>query len=220
MAKAYVTPDGMRKKCFVCLVEMSLDRFHKCNRASDQLNPRCAACQSLAVKKCLDKKRAQGLPLRSEAQKKKTLERRRLEYKESPEKYKALTAEFRRLNPEKAYASSRAARAKRPGSATAYANEYYKKNSVTLQPKITAQTAKRYAQKVGATPAWADQKAILTFYQEAAKITAETGIHHHVDHIVPILSTKVCGLHVQHNLQILEMTANIRKGNRHWPDQP
>lgn len=219
MAKAYSTHHGMRKRCCTCLTEFTLDKFHKSNQASDGLNPRCADCQSEAVKKCIAKKIAAGLPRETKEQRKKANERKLLAYQSNPEKYKAISAKNRRLRPEKTYASSRNARAKRPGSASAYAYEYYKKNVSVLKPRMAAQTMKRYARKVSATPAWADQSAILAFYQEAARITKETGIQHQVDHIVPLLSKMVCGLHVQNNLQILDKSSNIKKGNRHWPDQ-
>lgn len=57
-------------------------------------------------------------------------------------------------------------------------------------------------------------------YLEAKRIGQETGVKHHVDHIVPIKSPIVCGLHCEANLQILPEAENIRKGNRHWPDMP
>lgn len=62
-----------------------------------------------------------------------------------------------------------------------------------------------------ATPAWGNKKAIKAFYSEANRLTNETGILHEVDHIVPIQGRKVCGLHVEHNLQILPKVENVRK---------
>lgn len=65
-----------------------------------------------------------------------------------------------------------------------------------------------------ATPAWANKTAIAKIYSEAKRLTAETGIKHEVDHIVPILNKKVCGLHVEANLQILTKSENIRKHSK------
>ncbi len=62
-----------------------------------------------------------------------------------------------------------------------------------------------------ATPAWADGAAIAKFYTEAKRLTVETGIPHEVDHIIPIQGRKVCGLHVEYNLQILTKAQNISK---------
>lgn len=88
----------------------------------------------------------------------------------------------------------------------------------THPAKLNANTAKRRASLLRATPVWADQLAIAAIYAEAARLTALTGISHHVDHYYPLVSPVVCGLHVAQNLQILTKTANHRKSNHH-PDR-
>jgi hypothetical protein len=69
-----------------------------------------------------------------------------------------------------------------------------------------------------ATPCWANQSAIRAVYESVQKIEKLTGVKHAADHIVPLNNSLVCGLHVEHNLQVLTAKDNAKKGNRHWPD--
>lgn len=66
-------------------------------------------------------------------------------------------------------------------------------------------------------PPWANGAAIRAIYAEAKRLTRETGIQHHVDHIIPLQGERVTGLHVETNLQILTGSENSRKRNRFEP---
>jgi hypothetical protein len=83
-----------------------------------------------------------------------------------------------------------------------------------------ANESRRRARKFAATPAWANKRLIDNIFLEAKRITVATGVEHHVDHIVPLRSQIVCGLHVESNLRIIPATENIAKLNRYWPDMP
>lgn len=82
-----------------------------------------------------------------------------------------------------------------------------------------ADNAKRQAIKLKAIPKWADINEINRIYKNAQELR-KNGILAEVDHIVPIRSKIVCGLHVIDNLQILTRKENAKKGNRYWPQMP
>lgn len=78
---------------------------------------------------------------------------------------------------------------------------------------FTASTAKIRAKIIQRTPAWADWTEIQKFYNEARKLTRQTGIEHQVDHIVPLNGKNVSGLHVHYNLQVITKDENLKKRN-------
>jgi hypothetical protein len=80
--------------------------------------------------------------------------------------------------------------------------------------KVNAAVSKRRAKRLNATPIWADEKKIEGFYKEAKELEKKTGIKYHVDHIIPLISDRVCGLHVEYNLQVLPYYENIAKSNK------
>lgn len=86
--------------------------------------------------------------------------------------------------------------------------------------KMRALNAKKHADRRRACVAWANQKEIDKIYEKAYEVTKQTGKRWEVDHIVPIVSPIVCGLHVEHNLQLMIKEENISKFNRYWPDMP
>lgn len=77
----------------------------------------------------------------------------------------------------------------------------------------------KYENKLSkATPKWLTKEhwdAMNAMYQEAKRLTRETGLRHEVDHIHPINGKTLSGLHVPWNLQILTQSANVAKSNRY-----
>lgn len=109
-----------------------------------------------------------------------------------------------------------------------YKSEYYLKNldrekairrqyDVRNRAAKTAREAKRRAAELQATPRWLTEhhfKQILTKYQLSDSLTQNTGIRHHVDHIVPLQGKIAKGLHVPWNLQVIPWVDNLKKGNK------
>ncbi len=99
-----------------------------------------------------------------------------------------------------------------------YQHTYYRENREHLidcgkkykdgnRGKYNAYEAKRRAAKRDATPVWADLNAIQEIYIKASKLGKQ------IDHIIPLSSPTVCGLHWEGNLQLLSPTENLRKSN-------
>jgi hypothetical protein len=67
-----------------------------------------------------------------------------------------------------------------------------------------------------ATPPWLTEdhyEQIRDKIRERESLNEDTGVKHHVDHIVPLKHHKVCGLHVPWNLRVIPAKDNIRKSN-------
>ena len=79
----------------------------------------------------------------------------------------------------------------------------------------------RRAAKRQAIPLWAkdelDSFIVKELYDLATRRSTDTGVKHHVDHIVPLRSDFVCGLHCAANLRVVTGSENHSKGNRTWP---
>jgi hypothetical protein len=82
------------------------------------------------------------------------------------------------------------------------------------KPKRIARNRVRKNVLRQAEPKWVNKSDIVVIYTEAEARTKETGILHHVDHVVPLKHPSICGLHVPWNLQVITATENLKKSNR------
>jgi hypothetical protein len=114
------------------------------------------------------------------------------------------------------YAQQAVWRAKHREQAKKKSREWYRQNT----DRATMHSRTRQARKKNAAPKWANLEAIKAIYKAAADLTKRTGIQHHVDHVVPLQSKLVCGLHCESNLQVLSADENMKKHNSYWPGMP
>jgi hypothetical protein len=92
----------------------------------------------------------------------------------------------------------------------------------TLKGKTTLTKGEKdslryYTNLLRAMPSWLTTE----HFREIKKIYTEAhrkGLV--VDHIVPLKSQFVCGLHVPWNLEGVPRAVNVKKGNLWWPDSP
>jgi hypothetical protein len=90
----------------------------------------------------------------------------------------------------------------------------WKENNVL---QVRADTKARRRKHRDATPPWLTRKQkteIRQLYQIAITMTKTTGEQYVVDHIVPLRSPDVCGLHVPWNLRVITREENLKKSNK------
>ena len=86
----------------------------------------------------------------------------------------------------------------------------YRKENKHLYAHHAALRRKKVRQ---ATPPWADLEQIKEIYRLAAVKTSTEGVKYEVDHIIPISSSMISGLHWEGNLQIITKEENNKKSN-------
>lgn len=122
-------------------------------------------------------------------------------YEENKESRRATQRRWASLNKERTLAAGRRYRKKHP-------------------ERDCAKVARRTAEQLRATPKWANEFFIEETYALASLRSKVAGRRWHVDHVVPLRSKEVCGLHVEHNLRVVLGSENQAKGNRYWPGMP
>src|SRR3990167_2297296 len=140
--------------------------------------------------------------------------------KQNPEKARAAQNRWRLKNAERIAIGNKRRVAKwqkaHPGLAATRARTWYRDNTSWAH----ANSKMQHLSRMNAVPKWANKFYIQKIYDLARLRTNVTGFKWHVDHIIPITSKLVCGLHVENNLQVIPASENLKKHNKFWPDMP
>lgn len=96
------------------------------------------------------------------------------------------------------------------------ANRHIKNWKRKNKDSVNANTAKRRAARLNATPEWLNSghMAEIEGMYLYAQIFSQIGEQLHVDHIVPLQGENVCGLHAPWNLQVIPASENLSKSNK------
>lgn len=202
------------KCCTSCKVEKPLSDFYLYRDGS--VRPACKKCANEQCRryreKNLDAVREADLRWRQQNRENRR-EASRQRYHANKDRHSAKVAEWVAENPEKV----RAAKKKY------YENNKEKvrtaaRNNAKKHPEERRRRVAQYrAQKANATPKWLnpdDLAALAECYRTASDFAYLFGENVHVDHILPIKSPSVCGLHVPWNLRVVPASVNWSKNNR------
>lgn len=179
------------KTCNKCLLIKDFTSFYKDRTKPDGFAYTCKDCgreQDIKRRRQYDKRNPTH---------RKTYDRKY--YKDNEEIIKKRTSSWIRKNRERKrdYDSS-------------YGKNWRQKNV----SKRRANDAKRRAMLLQATPKWFEKGEVDAIYEKCYLKEKSLGIKYEVDHIVPLISKVVCGLHCKDNLRIITKEENQRKWNK------
>lgn len=209
----------MLRLCTLCLTEKLPEHFGKKSASKDGLDYVCKACNTARVKawRLNNIERSREYKRQYYQNTADFNKQRYAEYrKKNAERLNANKLKWQRENKDRYFANHKAWRDRNKDKVKAWVR---RTTALSLIPP-SMKAANHRARKLRATPLWANVDEIKWFYRTAKYINDFSDVKFDVDHIVPLNSKIVCGLHNEFNLQLLPATTNKEKGNRHWPDMP
>lgn len=200
------------KQCIICSLTKPFTEFGKHATTADRLMQRCKPCQSAYNKQYRDghKDRIKLLNAAYHKQHADTIRNRSQKWiKNNPERRKELLDSNYQRHKEAGTLDKYYGK-RDPQVARERAKQWRKDNPARVAYNI----ANARARRLQAIPPWVtkqERTAIKQLYEQCQQKTIDTGIPHQVDHIIPLVSDVVCGLHCLANLQILTAEDNNNK---------
>ena len=175
------------KKCFKCELEKPLEEFSKRRSSTDGRGSYCKQCDNERCRKYKRNNRKKISENRAKyyrLNKDHENERNKKWQSNNKDKVKKISSRWRQNNPKKA-------------------KETCKKWCINNPDKCRNKAARYRAKKLNAT--------LNGYDAEIKEIYKNCPDGYHVDHIVPLRHSRVCGLHVPWNLQYLTAEENLKK---------
>ena len=201
------------KRCGSCHETFPIDTFTKHQRSPDGHGSYCRNCRSKKIRdwRLANRERVRAHKRESYSRNKESAAARMKEYRaRNLGELQAKCKEKYWRDPNARREAVRLWRRENKSLVRAMCDAWDERNPGA---KLESNRRRKIKQKA-ATPAWADRAAMRAIYNESVRISRETGLKRHVDHIIPINSKLVCGLHCETNLRIISATANMQKHNR------
>jgi hypothetical protein len=132
--------------------------------------------------------------------------------KENPKKYLEKKREYKAKNKERIAQVDKIWQANNKETIHKHSNNWKKKN----KPRVYNYIKQREMKIKGCSLKLSKESnnEIKSFYKECQSLNANSNKKYQVDHIIPITSDIICGLHVPWNLQILTKSENSSKKNK------
>jgi hypothetical protein len=189
------------KYCPQCKNKKPFSEFPRNKRNKDGYHSSCKICHSNQAK------------LRYQTKRQQILEYHKEYYKANKDQKKQYDVEYYRRNKEKKHRDNKRWNDKN----REYLNEWIAEWKRNNPEKVREYSAKRRSKTLLAMPDWLSEEQlheISHMYITARDLELLTGVPHHVDHIVPLQGSDVCGLHVPWNLRAIPAQENLRKSNK------
>ena len=202
----------LMKKCTSCNIEKDLSEFAPQKLGKYGVTSKCRPCRAAQVSEWAKNNRekcAEKLRRWRAKNKQRSRDCNRAYYKANRQKRIRSVIEWQKRNPESKLVCNSVYRARNQEKL----KEWRRRN----RGAVAEMSRERESTKSMATPKWLSKEHKLcmkSFYELSNRVGLCIGVKHNVDHVMPLKSSILCGLHVPWNLQVLPARINAKKKNK------